>query len=163
MKKLNPKLVVACAVMLYIIAVIVFHFTYDYAKYMCEEWEIILPATLIYFVVVAIFVFFIHSKRSGLKKELSEVSVDNLIKSIDETETKIAIDSVKDNDKFVGTGVIGLTQYITFCKIIGGLNLFFGVIFLLWDASEEKDTLVYGLYLIACGVGCLVSTVYHFL
>ena len=160
MRKLSLKFIVICAVVFYAIAVALFHVTYSYVEYMCEEWEILFPATLIYLIIVALLVFFIHGKKGGLKKELSEVSVDNLVKSIDEAETKMSTGSVEENKEFVGTGIIGLTRYATFCKIIGSLGLFLGVVFLLRGVVEGETTFVYGLYLIVSGAACLLSVLF---
>ena len=160
MKKLKLKFVIVGAMVLYIIAFVLFHVNYDYGKYMREEWEILVPATLIYLIAVALLVFGIHNKRGGFEKELSEVSVDNLVKSIDETETNIAASSGKENSEFVGTGVIGLIRYVTFCKIVGIIGLYIGVVFFLAGVIEKGSTLVYGLYMIICSVGCLLSTLF---
>lgn len=169
MKKLN-LLILICAVTLYAIAVFLFHIDYTYGKYMLEEWEIIVPITFIYIIAIALLMFFIHSKR-GIQKELTNVSVDNFVKSIEKTETnldksiertktKIATGGIEENNKFIGTGIIGLTRYTTFCKIIGCLALFLGVLFLLNIKSEEEFILLYGLYLIVCGAGCLLSILF---
>lgn len=160
MRKLSLKIIVICAVVFYGIAVILFHVNYSYVEYMREEWEILLPATLIYFIIIALLVFFIYGKRGGLKKDLSEVSVDNLVKSIDEAETKISTGSVEENKEFVGTGIIGLTRYAVFCKIIGSLGLFLGATFLLRGIVEGETTFMYGLYLIVSGVACLLSILF---
>lgn len=160
MRKLSLKIIVICAVVFYGIAVILFHVNYSYVEYMREEWEILLPATLIYFIIIALLVFFIYGKRGGLKKDLSEVSVDNLVKSIDEAETKISTGSVEENKEFVGTGIIGLTRYAVFCKIIGSLGLFLGAMFLLRGIVEGETTFMYGLYLIVSGAACLLSILF---
>ena len=160
MRKLSLKFIIIGAVVLYIIAAIIFHVNYEYAKYMLEEWDILIPATLIYLIIVAFSVFFIYGKRRGFKKELSEVSVDNLVKAIDDTETKISIGSVEENKDFVGTGIIGLTRYATFCKIIGSLGLFLGVVFLLRGIGEGEATFIHGLYFIVSGAACLLSILF---
>lgn len=160
MRKLSLKFIVICAVVFYAIAVVLFHVTYSYVVYMREEWEVLLPATLIYLIIVALLVFFIYGKRRDFKKELSEVSVDNLVKSIDEAETKMSAGSVEENKEFVGTGIIGLTRYATFCKIIGSLGLFWGVVFLLRGIAEGEAMFIYGLYLIISGAVCLLSILF---
>lgn len=160
MKKLKLKFVIVGAMVLYAIAFVLFHVNYDYGKYVREEWEILVPATLIYFIAVTLLVFCIHNKRDDFEKELSEVSVDNLVKSIGEAETNIAASSGKENNEFAGTGVIGLMRYAIFCKIIGYIGLFIGVVFFLTGIIEKESTLVYGLCMIACSAGCLLSILF---
>lgn len=48
----RSKIIFGFLILIYVLALIVFHATYSYSTYWIEESSIIIPATIIYFIVV---------------------------------------------------------------------------------------------------------------
>lgn len=151
------KTILGGVIAIYVIALTIFHFNYTYVDYMREEYEIIIFATLIYCIFIALIACIVYGKKGGFKKEISQASVDNLIQSIDKTKENNC--NVKTNN-FIGTGIIGLTRYATFCKIAGLLGLFVGVLCVFISIKEGSAIFIYGLYSIVCGSSCLLSILF---
>lgn len=157
MRKMGLKSIGICAVILYVIALIAFHLDYEYINYMCEEYEIIIPVTLIYFIVIALVMFFMYNKKASTKEEQPKVSIDNFVRSINKIDATSR--DVKSN-KLEGTGIVGLTRYATFCQIIGILGLFIGVLLVLISIKEGQAILLYGICFIIGGTCCLLSILF---
>lgn len=167
--KIKIAILLACAVVVYIIALIVLHNNYNYVEYgFLEEDVIIFRASVIYLVAVIIIacVIMIYAKPNMLTKENTTVYEKPKQKLETETALLVAasnatkecegscVENVK-HSQYACTGVFFLTKYVTLYLVIGAISALTGVFGL--AAFDREDDKILGIGLIIYGVCCLLS------
>lgn len=171
MKKLSLKSFIACAIVLYIIALIVFHLDYDYLKYgLYEESDIITVSTIIYLFticfIIGVIECFKKTKNTEEAIEYTQKNVTPLEQTKEETQTPTNVKleenssiSNEENSRYVGTGIIGLKNYTDFCQIIGFLAILSGIICIVCAigfSDYSSIFIILSIYLITGGIGCFI-------
>lgn len=167
--KIKIAILLACAVVVYIIALVVFHYDYSFVAYgYLEEDVIIFRASVIYLVAVMIVAcaIMIYAKPNMLTKEDTtayekskqkvETGTTPLV-----TESNAAkeckgscIENVK-HSQYSGTGVFFLMKYVTLYLVVGAISTLTGIFGLV--AFDREDDKILGIVLIIYGVCCLLS------
>ena len=170
--KIKTKLTfITCAIIIYIIALTMFHFDYEYARYeMTNESTIIIIATLLYLLIIyACYGIVNHIKKTkSIEKTaehteehtfVSEPTKENIKTSTNnQIEETVPTNNYEDN-QYIGTGIIGLKNYTDFCQIIGILAVLSGVLYIIYAiacSDYSSIFIILAIYLITGGIGCFI-------
>ena len=158
-----------CAVVIYILAFPIFPLAYRYDKYWIGEGNFTNAITSAYCLVVFCVVMFVlvrSWRKSQIEKNSDDVATDNL--PLEKVEEPKAVDmSVEEtpenkdadkNSQYIGTGVVGLERWNSYCLIVGQISLFSGYIFLLVAVSAGVYFAMAGIAFIIGGISCIIST-----
>lgn len=177
MKNKTKFILIACAIIVYIVALTVFHFDYayddgyvsGYVKYgMYGESSIIIVSTIVYLLIIGVIVGIMnHIKNAKNVKITAENASDValLIEPIEEAQTSISPQPnkssvVDDADtQYIGTGIIGLKNYTDFCQIAAILAIFSGILCIVYAIANSDFRSIFimlAMYLIFGGIGCLI-------
>lgn len=177
MAKSKTKFILICAIIIYIIALVIFHLDYvyndgyvgGYVKYgMYDESSILIVSTIIYLLMIGVIVGIMnHIKNAKNVKVTTENASDVAlpIESVEEAQTSMPSQSndssvVDDaNTQYIGTGIIGLKNYTDFCQIAAILAIFSGILCIVYAIANSDFRSIFimlAIYLIFGGIGCLI-------
>lgn len=164
MTKLKTKTILICAAIIYIVALSIFHFDYEYTRYeMVEESTIIVIATILYLLITCAIIAIIQYKKQSKKETVvmpettSEPIKENEAVKQNHFEEHTQINNM--GSQYIGTGVIGLDNCIFFCRIIGFMAIGFGLLCIATYSNFGWFSIMLALYFITGGIGCFILSV----
>lgn len=170
MVKSKTKFILICAIIIYIIALVTFHLDYvyndGYVKYeMCDEPVIVTLVTIVFAIITIIIVTMAKRKNTDIGAKVEEkttnVAQEKTIEKVSEAKETlpIATKQTDENEKYIGTGVIGLTNYVVFCQYMAALCVGIGLILLVASKSIGLSGVIFAIYFITAAIGCLILSV----
>lgn len=171
MKLRTKSIFIACAIIIYIIALTVFHSDYEYARYeMIDESIIIIVATILYLLILCILFGITNHiiKVKNAKEAIESPEKDAIFSEPIKEETYISVDNQSneslstinnEDSQYIGTGVIGLEKYTDFCQIVGLLTIVSGIMCVVYAAACTGYGAIFimlAIYLVTGGIGCFI-------
>lgn len=170
MKNKTKFILIVCAIIVYIIALMAFHLDYEYARYgMNEESSIIIIATLLYMLAICVLLGVINRikkvknteeaiENSEANTHLEPIKEEVQISTNNRPEESLPINNDEDN-QYIGTGIIGLKNYTDFCQIIGILAVLSGILCVIYAVACSGYSAIFimlAIYLVTGGIGCFI-------
>ncbi len=153
-------------IIVYVIALLILHFNYDYVDYgMMNEEDVIIIASFIFLLIaMPIAVVTTHKSKSATYAKVEDEYTNKNIhqtKTFEITELPNPNTHPQDpinNEQYLGTGIVGMEVYIQLSKISGKLCIFAGALsFFFCLVTGELSYAKWAIYSMIGAMCCFIN------